>query len=183
MKKQFSVKSLTVCAMCIALCCVLPMAFHSMGLGRTFSPLHFPVILCGLVCGPVFGAVCGVLGPILSCLATGMPNAAGLVSMVPELFAYGLVCGLGMLFIRVKHLLADVYLSMIPALITGRLVGGAVSALVYTGAAGGYSFAMFISSYLVGTFPGMIAQLALIPLLVLTLEKTKVIPARYTKIS
>lgn len=182
MKKQFTVKNITVCAMCMALCCVLPLAFHSVGLGQAFSPLHFPVILCGLVCGPILGVICGVLGPVLSCLTTGMPPVAALITMVPELLTYGLVCGLVMLFVRTKHLMTDLYAAMVPALIAGRVVGGVFKALFFTGSAGGYTLSMFVSSYLVGTFPGIIAQLVLIPLLVLTLEKTRAIPARYCKV-
>jgi len=44
-------KRTTLCAVCIALCYVLPIAFHSVGLGSILSPMHVPVLLCGLICG------------------------------------------------------------------------------------------------------------------------------------
>ena len=74
-----NVKKICICAFCIALCCVLPPAFHAVGLGAVFSPMHLPVLLCGLLCGWPYGAFCGVAGPLLSCLTTGMPSAARLL--------------------------------------------------------------------------------------------------------
>lgn len=49
--KQSHTKNLVLTAFCIALCIVLPMAFHAIGAGATFLPMHIPVLLCGLLCG------------------------------------------------------------------------------------------------------------------------------------
>ena len=73
--KQSHTKNLVLTAFCIALCIVLPMAFHAIGAGATFLPMHIPVLLCGLLCGWPFGAACGLIGPLLSSLLTGMPPA------------------------------------------------------------------------------------------------------------
>lgn len=54
--KQSHTKNLVLTAFCIALCIVLPMAFHAIGAGATFLPMHIPVLLCGLLCGWPFGA-------------------------------------------------------------------------------------------------------------------------------
>ena len=52
MKKTISAKNLAFCALCIALCVVLPMAFHAIAnAGPIFLPMHIPVLLCGLACG------------------------------------------------------------------------------------------------------------------------------------
>ncbi len=179
MKKRPSVKRISLCAMCIALCYVLPIAFHSLGLGGVLSPMHLPVLLCGILCGPAYGAFCGVVGPVLSSVLSGMPPAGALVGMIPELLTYGLVCGIMMKLVRTKKPVLDIYLSLLPAMLAGRLAGGAANALFYLGTAGEYSFAVFVSSYFVGTFPAVVLQLVLIPLLVFTLEKTRAIPARY----
>ena len=49
MKKTISAKNLAFCALCIALCVVLPMAFHAIAnAGPIFLPMHIPVLLCGL---------------------------------------------------------------------------------------------------------------------------------------
>ena len=68
-----SSKRTTLCAVCIALCYVLPIAFHSVGLGGVLSPMHIPVLLCGIVCGGGAGFLCGLIGPVLSSLLSGMP--------------------------------------------------------------------------------------------------------------
>ena len=78
-------KKLVFCAICVALCVVLPMAFHALGSGTVFLPMHVPVLLCGLVCTWPYGVVCGLLGPLLSSVLTGMPATAVLPSMMAEL--------------------------------------------------------------------------------------------------
>ena len=51
MSKMSSVRRSTICALCIALCIVLPVAFHALGVGAVFLPMHIPVFLCALTCG------------------------------------------------------------------------------------------------------------------------------------
>lgn len=174
-----SVKKICICALCIALCCVLPTAFHGLGLGAALSPMHLPVLLCGLICGWGLGAVCGVAGPILSSVITGMPDAAMLMHMVPELCVYGLCAGLLMKWVRTGTLYADLYLALVPAMLLGRVVGGAVQALEYLGGTESYSLAMWVSGYFVGTLPGVLLQLVVLPALVLAVMKAGLIPARY----
>ena len=174
-----SVKKICVAAVCLALCCVLPGAFHSLGLGTAFSPLHIPVLLCGIVCGPVFGVLCGIVGPVLSSVVTGMPGVQMLVSVVPELMTYGLVTGLLMKLVHTGKIHADLYLSLGSAMVAGRIVGGAAKALFYLGSGESFTLAVWVSSYFASTLPGILCHLILIPILVLMLEKAKVIPARY----
>ena len=77
MKKMTSVKKSIITAVCIALCVVLPQAFHAIpNAGTIYCPMHIPVLLCGLVCGWSYGLLCGIAGPLLSSLITGMPPAA-----------------------------------------------------------------------------------------------------------
>ena len=183
MQKLTSVKRLVICALCTALCYVLPLAFHALTLGNALSPLHIPVLLCGLVCGPAYGVFCGIVGPVLSSVLSGMPPATGLISMVPELAVYGLVCGLLMKWVRTGKVLPDLYISMVPAMLAGRIVGGIAKALFLLGTGGSYSLAMFVSSYFVGSVPGIILHLILVPAVALTLEKARAIPARYVKVN
>ena len=174
-----AIKKICICALCIALCCVLPTAFHGFGLGAAMSPMHLPVLLCGLVCGGWLGAVCGVAGPLLSSALTGMPGAAQLLHMVPELLVYGLCAGLFMKLWRTGSLYADLYLALVPAMLLGRVAGGAAQALEYLGGTEGYSLAMWASGYFVGTMPGAILQLVVLPILVLAVSRAGLIPARY----
>ena len=104
-----SIKKICVTAIMIALCCILPTMFHLAGLGTAFSPMHIPVLLAGLICGGWYGLCCGVIGPVLSSILTGMPGATMLISMIPELITYGLVTGLMMRYVRTGKLTADLY--------------------------------------------------------------------------
>ncbi|MGM9607113.1 MAG: ECF transporter S component [Oscillospiraceae bacterium] len=176
-----TVKKICFCAICTALCYVLPLALHPLSVGTLLSPMHIPVLLCGLICGWPYGLFCGVAGPILSSLLSGMPPAAMLVFMIPELCAYGVFTGLLMKWIHTGKLYADLYLSLIPAMLLGRVVGGIVRAVVYLSSAQTYSVALWASSYLLGTLPGIILHLILLPVVVLVLMKARLIPARYPK--
>lgn len=182
MKKMSTVKKISICAMCVALCYVLPVAFHAIGLGGVLSPMHIPVLLCGLLCGGGYGVICGVIGPVISSLLSGMPPALMLVRMIPELCVYGLIGGLCMRLIRTGSLMGDTYLSLIIAMIAGRIAGGIATAIFYTVTSGVYSIAMWVTGYVVESLPGIVAHLVLVPVLVLTLEKTKLIPIRYEKV-
>ena len=174
-------KRITICAMCIALCYVLPIAFHAIGLGSALSPMHIPVLLCGLVCGGGSGLLCGIIGPVVSSLLSSMPPMLMLVRMIPELCVYGLAGGLAMRYIRTGNTAGDLYISLGVAMVAGRIVGGIATAIFYTVTSGVYSVALWAASYFVESLPGIVAHLVLVPLLVLTLERTALIPARYPK--
>lgn len=179
--KMSSVKCISICAMCIALCYVLPIAFHAIGLGSALSPMHIPVLLCGLLCGGWYGLICGILGPIVSSLLSGMPPVLMLFRMVPELCVYGLACGLSMRYIRMGNLAGDVYISMAIAMVAGRIVGGIATAIFYVVTSGVYSVVLWATSYFVESLPGIVAHLIFVPVLVFTLERARLIPARYQK--
>jgi len=181
MNQMSSVKRACITAVCIALCYVLPLAFHAIGAGSVFSPMHIPVLLCGMICGGFYGAVCGIAGPVLSSVLSGMPSTTALMFMGPELMAYGLITGLLMQFIRTKNLFADLYISMVGAMVLGRVVGGIASAIFYLGNGGTFSIAAWATSYFVGSAPGIICHLIVVPVLVFALMKARLIPARYPK--
>jgi hypothetical protein len=129
--------------------------------------MHIPVLLCGFVCGAPLGALCGLLTPLLSSITTGMPPLfPTAVSMMLELCAYGALTG----FLHGKKL--NVYLSLILSMLGGRAVSG-VAATVLMGLAGKpYGFAAFLTGAFVTALPGIVVQLVLIPVLVLTLKKS-----------
>ena len=88
-------KNMITTALCIALGLVLPSAFHLVGAGSVFLPMHIPVLLCGLLCGWQYGAVCGGIVPLLSSVVTGMPPIFPTApAMMLELCAYGCLTGL-----------------------------------------------------------------------------------------
>lgn len=180
MKSMTAIKKSMITAVCIALCVVLPMAFHSIpNAGTLLSPMHLPVLLCGLVCGWPFGLLCGLAGPILSSLITGMPPMAYLPSMLIELAIYGLVAGLLMQLLHTGRLFADLYVSLAAAMLAGRMIAGIAKALIF--AQGSYSIGVWATSYFVSCLPAIIIQLALLPALCIALEKARLIPVRYPK--
>ena len=171
------IKKLVLTAVCSALCVIVPMAFHSIpNAGQVFLPMHIPVLLCGMLCGWPYGLACGLIGPALSCLLTGMPLPAVLPGMLVECAVYGCASGLLLRYIRTGNRYADLYISLIPAMLLGRVISGIVKGLILTP---GLSLAAWASASFVTSLPGIAIQLLLVPILVLGLERAKLIPKRY----
>ena len=175
-----TVFNLVLAAMFLAIGIVLPFFTGQIPqIGRMLLPMHLPVLLCGLICGWPYGAFCGIVGPVLSSILSNMPPAAMLVSMIPELCAYGLFSGLLMKLIRTGRTAVDLYLSLIPAMVLGRVAGGIAQAAFYLSDARPYSIAIWAGSYVLGTLPAIILQLILLPALVMVLVRAGLIPVRY----
>ena len=171
-----AVKKLVMTAICAALCVALPIALHWIpNAGSVLLPMHIPVLLCGLICGWPYGLVCGLLGPFLSSF-TGMPPLSVLPSMMVECAVYGLVTGLGMGHIRTGRANADLYISMISAMVLGRTAAGLAKSLIFTPGVAPFAW---VGTSLVMGIPGIVLQLVLMPALVLALTKAKLIPNRY----
>ncbi len=169
-------KRLVLAALCLALGVVLPIAFHSVAnAGSIFLPMHIPVLLCGIICGWPYGLACGVLAPILSSLITGMPPMAYVPSMVCELAVYGLATGLIKQFVKTGKPVLDIYIALISAMLLGRITFGVLNALIFR--AGEYSLAVWTTAAFVTALPGIIIQLIVIPILVLALQKAKIVEA------
>ena len=171
------IKRLTLTALCIALCVVVPMAFHVIpNAGAVMLPMHIPVLLCGLVCGWQYGLLCGILGPLVSSVMTGMPSAAMLPGMMVECGMYGCVGGLLMERIRTGSLYADLYICLPAAMLAGRVISGVVKALILTP---GLSFTAWATASFVTALPGISIQLILLPTLIVALTRASLIPGRY----
>ena len=91
---------LTLVAMAgsVALPQLVHLAGKASGVGSAFGelllPMHFFVLLAGLLAGPAVGAATGACAPLISFLLSGMPKAAVLPFMTVELIGYGLTAGL-----------------------------------------------------------------------------------------
>lgn len=178
MKKMSPVKKSIITAVCIALCVVLPQAFHAIpNAGSIYCPMHIPVLLCGLICGWQYGLLCGITGPLVSALITGMPPAAVLPGMLVECAAYGALTGLMMQLVHTKKVYPDLYISLLVAMLGGRIISGIAKALIFS--AGSYSMTAWVTGSFVTSLPGIIVHLVLIPSIVYALMKAKLIPARY----
>ena len=163
-------KKSLVTAVCIALCVVLPMAFHAIPNGGVlFSPMHLPVLLCGILTSWPFGLLCGIAGPLLSSLFTGMPGTPMLPQMMVELASYGFMAGLMINLIGIRKRSAAVIISLLIAMLFGRITAGCARAFIF--ARGSYSLPMWISSYFVSCLPAIVMQLVLIPVIAAALDK------------
>lgn len=178
MNEMSKVKKSAACAICIALCCVLPLTLHGVqDAAKVLCPMHIPALLCGLVCGWQFGLFCGLAGPALSCLLTSMPAAAYLPSMMIELSVYGAVSGLLMRYVRTGSTYADLYISQISAMLLGRVLSGISKTYIFM--SGDYGMEAWIAGSVIESLPGTVIQLILIPTLVFALMRARLIPERY----
>lgn len=168
---------LTISGACVALGVILPIAFHSIpNAGSIFLPMHIPVLLCGLICGPLYGFICGILSPIISSFCTGMPPMAILPAMTAELAVYGLISGLLIQRLPVKKYPVKIYISLITAMILGRIVSGLLNAVIFQ--AGKYSLQVWLAGSFVTALPGIAIQLILIPIMVFTLQRAGFSPTK-----
>lgn len=173
------VKRTVLAALMVAMCVVLPLAFHSIpNGGSVFLPMHIPVLICGMICSWPYGFVCGLLGPLLSCLITGMPPLAMLPAMMLECGVYGLVTGLCLKFVRTGRLYVDLYIALIGAMIAGRVLSGIAKALIFSP---GITMHYWLTASFVTALPGIVVQLVAVPLLVGMLMKVRYLPVRYPK--
>lgn len=165
-------KRIVLTGLMIALGIILPIAVTFIPNGGTlFSPMHIPALLAGLVLGPVEGLITGVASPLLSHLLRGMPPAPVAAAMAVELGVYGVVAGLCMKVLKGNGM-KELYISLIVAMVCGRIAGGLFRGFILN--AGEYTMAMWFSSYVVSTIPGMITHLILIPIIAKALLKAGV---------
>ena len=146
-------------------------AFHVIPNGGSiFLPMHIPVLICGLFCGAPYGLACGIFTPFLSSMITGMPPAMILPQMMIELAVYGLVTGLCEKHIILKNEISKLYMSLIIAMLAGRIVNGFVNTFILS--TQGYTLSIFMTASFVTCLSGIIIQLIVIPILVRILNKT-----------
>ncbi|MFQ5453481.1 MAG: ECF transporter S component [Candidatus Zixiibacteriota bacterium] len=160
---------ITHIALYLALAVLLPIGFHSFGLGgRVFLPMHIPVLLAGFLAGPLSGIIVGLLAPGMSFLLTGMPPSYAVPLMSLELPVYGLITGL--FYYRLKM---NVYVTLLTAMILGRIMFGLGLFILGLFMNLPYSAAAFFSTggAIVTCFPGIIIQLIIIPIIVASLKR------------
>ncbi len=157
----------------LALSLLLPfLTGHIPYIGRALLPMHLPILLCGFVCGPIYGLFVGAISPILRSVLFGMPPLFPVaISMAFELAAYGFFTGL--LYKKLKHNTVNIYISLIVSMILGRIVWGAVQFILALLFKINFGFKLFFAGAFINAIPGIIVQIILIPIIVITLRKTK----------
>ena len=155
---------------------ILPYFVHAFGASpRVLMPMHFPVLIAGVLLSPLAAALVGLLTPAISMGLTGYPTSAQVMRMMPELAAYAAVTSV---MLRLLPLwpglseragrIAAIAVAVLVAVIVGRLVYIAFYALTV-----GPESLRFFSAVLVSpAVPGIIAQLVIVPPLADRLQRS-----------
>lgn len=164
-------KKLVYAALFLACALLLPfLTMHIETFGKLLSPMHLPVFICGFVCGPVWGAVVGVCAPLLRSLIWGMPKLYPMaVAMAFELAAYGFFSGLFAKLFPKK--LTFTYISLVLAMLCGRLVYSVAMLLMMGLGSSEFSIIATFAGTFTSTWAGIIVQLILVPPIVKVIEK------------
>ena len=178
MKKQSKLFKMILSALFLALAYIMPFLTGQIPeVGSMLCPLHIPVLLCGFICGWQWGLAVGFVAPLFRSLTLGMPPLfPTAVCMAFELAAYGAVAGLMHKMLPRKK--PFIYVSLLTAMIVGRIVWG-VAMFVFMGIRGGsFTFAAFVAGAFTNALPGIIVQIVLIPVLVMLLDNPKILKAK-----
>lgn len=164
-------KKLVLSALFMALGIVLPFFTGQIPqFGNMLLPMHIPVLLCGFICGAPYGFMVGFTVPLLRSIMFGrpvmFPTAMG---MVVELAMYGLVAGA--MYATFHNKKFGIYISLITAMTSGRILWGAASFFFYKVLGNVFTWEFFMAEAFFNAIPGIIIQLTLIPALIFLLKK------------
>lgn len=169
--RRNEIKKLVLSAMFLALAFVMPFLTGQIPqVGSMLCPMHIPVLLCGFFCGAPWGLAVGFIAPILRSFTLGMPPMFPTAfCMAFELAAYGFIAG--WLHNKLPKKKLNVYVSLLSAMVIGRLVWGIVMFCCMGLNVSRFGFSAFLAGAVLNAVPGIVVQIILIPILVITLEK------------
>ena len=160
-------KNFILVALFLALCVIVPIVFHSIGAGAIFLPMFLPILLAGFIIEFPYAILVGLLGPFFSSILTGMPPLfpTTLIMTVEGVTAASLV---SYLYQQRKW---PMWSSLIISIVAERLsllAMGFVIAPLFNLPGEIFSFYKIIEST-----PGILLQLAGVPIILNLLWKTK----------
>ena len=162
---------LVLAAMFLALALVLPFLTGQIPqIGKALLPMHIPALLCGFFCGPWYALAVGAVAPLLRFALFSMPKLADAFPMCFELAAYGLAAGL--LHRALPKKPGYVYVSLLVAMLAGRIVWGTVRVILFGLGKSSFGWQAFFAGAFLNAIPGILLQILLIPVLVIALEKS-----------
>lgn len=164
-----STKKLTFASICLACCFCLPiLTSHNPQVTVMLCLMHFPVMVCGMMCGAPWGVAVGVTAPVLRSLMFDMPTMyPDAVAMCFEMGVYGLICGLEANDPRKSP--GNIFLDLILAMVAGRVAWGAV--MVFFALISDVPFSVeAYKSAVLNTWPGVMLQLMSLPPLIVFLQ-------------
>ena len=171
LKEKVKIRRMILSAMFLAIAYVLPFFTGQIPqIGNMLCPMHIPVLLCGFICGGGFGFLVGILAPLLRSVILGMPILFPMaVCMAFELGTYGMVSGI--LYRKFPKNKLYVYLSLVTAMVLGRLIWGAAMYLCLGVNGGSFSLNVFWTGAVTNAIPGIIIQIILIPMIILAVQR------------
>jgi hypothetical protein len=174
MRRETLIK-LTGTALLLAVGYLLPFVTGQIPeIGNLLLPMHIPVLLCGALFGGLWGGALGFVLPLTRSLIFSKPVIfPTAVAMAFELMSYGLVIGLCFSLMKPRKFTAY-YLPLVSAMLSGRIVWGAVMALLLGVFGDGFGFSLFLGGAFLEAIPGIILQLLLVPTLISVLIKSGV---------
>ena len=174
MKKGITVKEIVLGALFLALALVLPFLTGQIPqIGSMLSPMHIPVLLAGFLCGPWWAAAVGVIAPLLRHVIFSMPPLMTALAMCFELTAYGIIAGV--LYRKLPKRPSSVYISLLGAMLGGRIVWGIASYIIQYLNGSSFTLQMFFAGAFAQAIPGIILHILLIPVIVIALQKANII--------
>ncbi len=177
-KSRNLILNICLSALFLTIALILPLLTGNIPIiGRMLSPMHIPVLICGLACGWQYGLVIGIVAPILRYFTFGMPTIypSG-IGMAFELGTYGVASGLLYDFFKkiTKKNIIAIYATLISAMLIGRIVWGIVRySMTLIDNTLPFNFSLFLSGAFISAWPGIILHLILIPAVVIALEKVR----------
>ncbi|MFI3250029.1 MAG: ECF transporter S component [Eubacteriales bacterium] len=174
---------IAIAALMLALCFVLPNFTGNIPyIGSMLLPMHLPVLLCGFICGPFWGGAVGFIAPVLRSVLMTMPPMNVAIPMALELATYGAVSGLlyRILHGKSKKDLVAIYVSLISARVVGRVVYGITQLYLTMNTADVYTFSAFVAGSITNSIPGIIAQLTIVPAVVLAINGQNLRKVQYS---
>lgn len=161
-------QSMVICAMMAALGLTLPMVFHLSGLGNKFLPIFLPLLLNGFLVPLPWAVLTGFAVPIISSLLTGMPPLYPPVAIVMAVEG-AMLAGIAALLYRFYQ--CHIWVSLILAIIAGRATTFVLSGILADFF--GIQAALVSFSVLLQSFPGVLLQIIVVPMVLKALANRK----------
>ena len=165
------IRRMTYAALYLAIAMVLPFVTGQIPeIGSKLCPMHIPALLCGSMCGWPWGLAVGFIAPLLrSVVFTMPPMFPTAVAMAFEMAVYGGLAGY--LRLKLPQKAGFTYAVLVISMIAGRIVLGVVHVALAGLSGSEYTWKLFLSGAVLDAIPGIILQLALIPVLVIAMER------------
>ena len=179
--KNNAIKRLVLSGLFLALAYVLPFLTGQVPtIGNMLCPMHIPVLLCGFICGWQYGGAVGLVAPLLRSLTLGAPLLfPSAVCMSVELCTYGVIAGL--MYMLLPKKIPFIYISLIIAMLSGRLIWGGAMLICLTAGGSGFGLSAFVAGAFTNAIPGIILQILLIPAAVMLLRRYNLLGLKESK--